>query len=252
MRTVLMAMLAAGLCVSVQAGKPGGGGGGGCTTSPPVNFTVVDYNPGIASDGGGQYVSGVSGVIGRLNCNGDSAELSGARHTFLNLGTPLDGKSPSWSGSPGPISFFNIPFGNCFNNGAPNCPSFLTYLKVVMLSPASGFFNMENSTGAVGGLQAPSGGMNSPCMTAQVQVTHYDAGTYPGTPAAAIPVPSAPAASSNTGAPETWYVAPVASLSSCGSEPAPLYPGTLYGSQIKATSVIGQFSTPFVIVVQRP
>ena len=229
------------------------GGTGRCTnTNNNVSFTILDNNPGITSDGGGAYLDQTgSTVLARLNCNGQSAELSGigttgSRHAFLNLANAPFNQAD--------IGFFNIPFGNCFtfaetdtaaNTGsAGSCGQFYTYLKVMTsANSVAYFFNMENQqSDTVGGLNAPLSGINNGCETSQVQVTYYPAGAYPGpspTPLVAPPV------SSNTGAPATWYVAPIPSISGCSG-----YPGALYAGQTNNKGFVGHFDSPFVIVIQ--
>ena len=101
MKTVWLTLLAASLSFSAQGGKSG------CTDAP-VTFTVIDNNPGMSSDGNGPYLNGQNGVIARLNCDGDSAELSGTRFVYLSLSLLVDGTAPAWTTSPGPVSFFNI------------------------------------------------------------------------------------------------------------------------------------------------
>jgi len=256
MRIVVLTALTAAISLTAQAGKPGSGSSSRCTDTY-VSFTIADYQTGMSSDNvvgksyGNIYANGVNGVIARFNCDGDSAELSGdtVRSSYLNLGTALDGKAPSWAGSPAPIAFFNIPFGNCFNNADPTtCSHFTTYLKLTMGAPNTGsYFDMENASTSAGGLQSPASGVNNPCATAQVEVTYYPAGT----PAATVPVPTPPAPSTGTGAPNTWYVVPLSSLSSCGAAPTPLYIGTLYSGQTKTQDIVGQFNIPFQILIQQ-
>jgi hypothetical protein len=221
MKIIYLAVLAAGLNLSAQAGKPPS-----CSDAA-VTFTIGDDNPGMSSDGQGPYQNGIGGVIARLNCNGDSLELSGARPSILNLGTALNGTAPAWASSPAPVSFFNIPLGSLFNNAQPYpyYYSLTTYFKVTMASPNLGyFFNMENPSANIGGLQAPGSGVNTPIMTALVNVTHYPAGTYLG----------------NSSAPETWIVSP--------ADP-PV--GTLQSNLKGGVRSVAQFNLPFNITVTR-
>lgn len=226
MRTIFLSLLTVGLTLSAEGGK------NSCTDAS-ANFTIMDQptgNPGLSSDGGGPYVNGENGVIGRINCDGESLELSGSRPSLLLLGTALNGGAPSWANSPAPVSFFNIPLGNYFNNAEPdpsNYPTFTTYLKVTMASPNLGyFFDLENPT-ATAPLQPPSSGVNTlSTTTTLVNVSHY---------------PQVVDAGGNVTQPETWIVTPF-------SSPAV---GTLLSNQKGGVRQVGQFATAFYIVVTR-
>jgi len=214
MKKVCLAVLAAVMSLSAQKQQT-------CTTAG-ANFAVADYVQGMSSDGAGEYVNGEQGVIGRINCNGQSLELSGTRHTYLTLGTAINGTAPSWAGSPAPVAFFNIPLGIFFNNGEPNPNNFslTTYLDVTMGSPNLGYyFDMQNPNQSAG-LSAPMKGVNTPLVTALVSVIHY----------AATPT-----------APETWVVTP-------GSSPVI---GTLSSNLKGGLRAVGQFNLPFSITVTR-
>jgi hypothetical protein len=234
MKAVYLTLLAAGLSLSAQGGKSS------CTDAA-LSFTVTDNNPGMASDGNGSYLNGANGVIARLNCDGDSAELSGTRPVYLNLSLLVDGTAPSWTTSQAPVLFFNIPFGNYFFNAQPQAGSysFTTYLKATMASPNTGYyFDMENPAGIASGLNAPDSGVNtSTCTTTAVNVTHYGAGTY----------------QNNPGAPETWVVSPVSSPASCTGAVYAYNVGTLLKKNPHGNGqeIVGQFDLPFLIVIQR-
>jgi hypothetical protein len=214
MKTLCLVLLAAITSLYAQKQQT-------CTTGG-ANFTVADYLPGMSSDGGGSYINSEQGVIGRINCNGQSLELSGTRHTYLSLGTPINGTAPSWAASPAPVAFFNIPLGKFFNNAEPNPTdfSFTTYLDITMGSPNLGYyFSMQNPTESAG-LSAPTKGVNTPLVTTLVNVIHYGA-----TPTA----------------PETWVVTP-ASISPIG---------TLMSNLKGGLGEVGQFYLPFSITVTR-
>lgn len=233
-KSFCLAVLAAGLSLSAQGGKPG------CTDAG-VTFTVTvtDNNPGMSSDGNQTYANGVGGVIARLNCDGDSAELSGTRPVYLNLSKLLDGTAPAWTANPAPALFFNIPFGKYFNNPLPSPSStFTTYLKVTMASPNAGYyFDMENPN-ADAPLNSPDSGVNTTtCTTTLVNVVHYAAGTYQNNPSA----------------PETWVVSPDSSPASCSGSVSGYNVGTLLGPKPRGNGLetVGQFDVPFLITIQR-
>ena len=220
----LAAVLAVALSLSPGLGLSAKGAKTSCTTAG-ANFDIT-YIPapgaGLSSDGNGKYVNGELGVIGRINCDGQSLELSGVRHSMLTLGAALSGTNAPWGHDPAPVAFFNIPLGIYFNNAQPdpnNYPDFTTYLKVTMASPNLGyFFNMENPA-ADAPLNAPDGGVNTPLPTILVNVHHTPAG--PG--------------------PETWVVTP-------GASPAV---GTLMSNAKGGLRTVGQFDAPFSITVTR-
>ncbi len=228
----LAAVLAAALSLSPSLSVPAKGGKTSCTTAY-ANFTIADYSPGLSSDGinNGQYVNGVDGVIGRINCNGQSLELSGTRHSNLTLGAAgLNGTTP-WSTSP--VAFFNIPLGSYFNNAQPDPVerNFTTYLKLVMASPNNGyFFNLENP-GADAPLNDPDRGVNTPLVTTLVHVHHIpaDASAMPPTP-------------------ETWVVTPEPPADGSADNPVV---GTLMSNLKGGLRVVGQFNAPFSITVTR-
>jgi len=216
------AVLAVALSLSPTLSLSAGGGKASCTTVG-ANFTIADNAPGMSSDGAGTYFNGVDGVIGRINCNGQSLELSGlsgGRSVKLNLGGGLlNGTAPAWS--TGPVAFFNIPLGIYFNNAQPDptVRDFTTYLKVNMASPNPGyFFNMENPD-AEAPLNDPTRGLNTPLTTILVNVHHTPVGSGP----------------------ETWVVTPSAS-------PAV---GTLMSNAKGGLRAVGQFDAPFSITVTR-
>jgi len=225
----LAAVLAVALSLSPGLSQSAKGGKTSCTTVG-ANFDI-QYIPapgtGLSSDGGGPYVNGDlnGGVIGRINCNGQSLELSGVRHSYLTLGAALSGTKPAWADSPAPVAFFNIPLGVYFNNAQPDPKEryFKTYLKVTMASPNLGyFFNMENPD-ADAPLNDPDRGVNTPLTTILVNVHHIPAGSNPVTD------------------PETWVVTPAAS-------PAV---GTLMSNVKGGLRAVGQFDAPFNITVTR-
>ena len=226
MKMIFLTLLAAGLSLTAQGGKPAS-----CTDAG-ANFTITDQsagNPGLSSDGGGQYVNGESGVIGRINCDGDSLELSGSRHSLLLLGAALNGGAPGWAGNSAPVAFFNIPLGSHFNNAEPDPSTYTitTYFKVTMASPHLGYyFDLENPNANAGGLQSPSSGVNTPNITTLVNVTHY---------------PQMVDVSGNVTEPETWIVTPY-------SSPAV---GTLLSNVKGGLRPVGQFDTAFSITVTR-
>jgi hypothetical protein len=214
MKTLCLAVLVAAMSLSAQ-------GKHSCTNGG-ANFTIADDVPGMSSDGGGQYINGEQGVIGRINCDGDSLELSGTRHAYLTLGTAISGTAPSWADGQAPVAFFNIPLGQFFNNAEPNPYnfSFTTYLEITMGEPNLGYyFDMENP-GANAPLNAPSKGVNTPFSTTLVNVAHYAA---------------------TATAPETWVVTPA-------SNPAI---GTLMANLKGGLHAVGQFYLPFSITVTR-
>src|SRR5579872_2289036 len=101
MKMIYLAVLAAAVTLSAKGGKSS------CTDAG-ANFTITDQpagSPGLSSDGGGQYVNGESGVIGRINCDGDSLELSGSRQSLLLLGAAVNGSAPGWASSSAPVAF---------------------------------------------------------------------------------------------------------------------------------------------------
>jgi hypothetical protein len=219
----LAAVLAAALSLSVTWNLSANRGKTSCTTAG-ANFTIADgFSSGLSSDGGGEYKNGVDGVIGRINCNGQSLELSGTRRSKLNLGGAwLNGTVPDWSTSP--VAFFNIPLGIYFNNAQPTDGdfSFTTYLKMTMASPNLGyFFNMENPD-ADAPLNDPDRNVNAPLTTTLVNVHHIPAGSDP----------------------ETWIVTPV--LNPDGEAV-----GTLMSNVKGGLRAVGQFDAPFSITVRR-
>jgi hypothetical protein len=218
----LAAVLAVALSLSPGLSLSAKGGKTSCTTAG-ANFDIayISSGPGLSSDGGLQYVNGELGVIGRINCDGQSLELSGVRHSYLTLGAALSGTKPAWADSPAPVAFFNIPLGKYFNNAQPDpmVRDFTTYLKVTMASPNLGYyFNMENPD-ADAPLNAPGGGVNTPLSTTLVNVHHIPAGSDP----------------------ETWVVTP-------GASPAV---GTLMSNAKGGLRTVGQFDAPFSITVTR-
>jgi hypothetical protein len=222
MKSILLAAVLAvalslspGLSPSAKADR----GKSSCTTLG-ANFEITDNSPGLSSDGQIFYENGVGGVIGRINCNGQSLELSGTRRSILNLGAGyLNGTAPTWSSAA--VAFFNIPLGIYFNNAQPdpNDRYFTTYLKLTLASPNLGyFFNMENPD-ADAPLNDPDRGVNTPQTTILVNVHHIPAGSDP----------------------ETWVVTPAAS-------PAV---GTLMSNTQGGLRAVGQFDAPFHIKVTR-
>jgi hypothetical protein len=220
---------------NAAAGKPVS-----CTNAP-VNITITDFSPGISSDNavnagfGNTYVHGQNGVNARLNCNGQTIELSGARPAYLNLQQSLvdagPAPMPSWINTPTPIGFFNIYLGSFFNNAQPSATNF-TFTTYFRATTSNGgldqlyFYNMENPT--ANALSGANPIFNTICTTSLVYVTHYAAGTYLGNPLA----------------PETWVVKPDVNPASCASNTNAYNVGTLVVSQTKARNVVGQFSTP--------
>jgi len=222
----LAAVLAVALSLSPGLSLSAKGGKTSCTTAG-ANFTIADsFSPGLSSDSGGEYVNGVDGVIGRINCNGQSLELSGTRPSILILGGGyLNGTAPPWSSAP--VAFFNIPLGHYFNNAQPTDGdfSFTTYLKVTMASPNLGyFFNMENPD-ADAPLNSPDSGVNTPLTTTLVNVDHL-------------------AATASTH--ETWVVTPVPT-----PPDTPPAVGTLMSNVRGGLRAVGQFDVPFSITVTR-
>lgn len=225
MKTIFLLLMTSGVAFSAPGGKT-------TCTDAGVNFTITDQTPGtpgLSSDGGGPYVNAENGVIGRINCDGDSLELSGSRHSLLLLGAALNGSAPSWANSPAPVAFFNILLGSYFNNAEPD-PSFYsmtTYLEVTMATPNLGyFFDLESPNASAGGSLSPAKGVNTPLTTTPVNVTHY---------------PQVVDGSGNVTQPETWVVTPV-------SSPAV---GTLMSNAKGGLHALGQFNTAFSIVVTR-
>jgi hypothetical protein len=218
----LAAVLSVALSLSPGLSSPAKGGKTSCTTAG-ANFdiTYIPSGPGLSSDGGLLYENGVAGVIGRINCNGQSLELSGARHSTLTLGDALSGTNAPWGHNPAPVAFFNIPLGNYFNNAQPDPALWdhTTYLKVTMADPNLGyFFNMENPDSDAP-LNAPDRGVNTSLTTIKVNVHHTPAGPDP----------------------ETWIVTPDAG-------PAV---GTLMANVKGGLRTVGQFDVPFHITVTR-
>lgn len=220
----LAAILAVTLSLTPGLSPSAKGGKTSCTTAG-ANFDIayISSGPGLSSDGGGPYVNGDlnGGVIGRINCNGQSLELSGVRHSILTLGAALSGTNAPWGHDPAPVAFFNIPLGKYFNNAQPDPAPWdhTTYLKLTMASPNLGyFFNMENPA-ADAPLNSPDGGVNTPLTTILVNVQHIPAGSGP----------------------ETWIVTP-------GASPAV---GTLMSNIKGGLRTVGQFDTPFSITVTR-
>ena len=218
--------LTPGLSPSAKGGKPSS-----CTTVG-ANFTIADHDAdnipfALSSNGYGTYVNGVDGVIGRINCNGQSLELSGTQHPMLNLGARLlNGALPIEPSAP--VAFFNIPLGSSFNNAQPDPAPWdhTTYLKVTMASPNPGyFFNMENPDAYLP-LNDPDRGVNTPLATILVNVHHTPEGFDPVTD------------------PETWVVTPV--LNSDGKAV-----GTLMSNVKGGLRTVGQFDAPFSITVTR-
>ncbi|HEV8416250.1 MAG TPA: hypothetical protein VGQ49_21840 [Bryobacteraceae bacterium] len=222
----LAAVLAVALSLSPGLSQPAKGGKTSCTTAG-ANFDIQYISApgaGLSSDGQDFYENGVGGVIGRINCNGQSLELSGDRHPTLTLGAALSGTNAPWGNDPAPVAFFNIPLGNFFNNAQPDPAPWdhTTYLKVTMASPNSGyFFNMENP-GAEAPLNSPDRGVNTPLTTILVNVHHTPAGSGP----------------------ETWVVTPI--LDSNGHAV-----GTLMANVKGGLRTVGQFDAPFSITVTR-
>lgn len=230
-------MLAVALSLSPGLSQPAKGGKTSCTTVG-ANFTIADSFAGnptaLSSNGGSFYTNGDPGVIGRINCNGQSLELSvsGARQPSLNLGGRLlNGTLPIASSAP--VAFFNIPLGMYFNNAQPTEGDFpfTTYLKVTMASPNLGyFFNMENPN-ADAPLNDPARGVNAPLVTTLVHVHHI-----PADAAATPPIP------------ETWIVTPEPPAD--GSAAYPVV-GTLMSNVKGGLRAVGQFDAPFNITVTR-
>ena len=228
MKSIYLAVLAVALSLSPGLTPSAKGGKSSCTTEG-ANFEIADNFAGnptaLSSNGGSTYTNGDPGVIGRINCNGQSLELSvsGVRQPSLNLGGRLlNGTLPI--GSSAPVAFFNIPLGIHFNNAQPDpAPwTLTTYLKVTMASPNLGyFFNMENPNADLP-LNDPDQGVNTPLITTLVNVQHIPAGSNPVTP-------------------ETWVVTPAAS-------PAV---GTLRSNVKGGLRTVGQFDAPFSIKVTR-
>lgn len=220
----------------------------GTCTDAPVTFAIQYYapsSPGMSSDSvGPTYTYGGNGIkTAILNCDGESAELSvdGVnRNVYLNLGAPgslIDGTDPL--PNPAPIAFFNIPFGSCFDNAQPSsnpsCSSFQTYLKVNLV--ASGYYFDMQAPGLTIPLQQPGSGVNEPCTTSIVDVTHS-------------PEVLNPDGSLNT--PEMWVVTPDSASETClGASVTDV--GTL---AIPATTKHGsgsgaQFHVPFSMIITR-
>jgi len=226
MKSILLAaVLAVALCLSpgLSPSAKADRGKSSCTTLG-ANFEITDNSPGLSSDGQIFYENGVGGVIGRINCNGQSLELSGDRHPTLTLGAALSGTNAPWGNDPAPVAFFNIPLGIYFNNAQPdpNDRYFTTYLKLTLASPNLGyFFNMENPD-ADAPLNDPDRGVNTPQTTILVNVHHTPAGSGP----------------------ETWVVTPI--LDSNGHAV-----GTLMANVKGGLRTVGQFDAPFSITVTR-
>ena len=230
-KTIFLATLALGLTVSAK--------GRSSCTDVPVTFTIAYYpsgTPGLSSDNLGAYANGGGGVKNAiLNCNGESAELSVDavnRNVYLNLGAPgalVNGTDPL--PNPAPISFFNIPFGNFFYNAQPQSTTynFTTYLKLNMA--ASGYyFDMQNPA-ANAPLQPPGSGINTPCNTTLVNVSH--------TPA-----------SGST--PETWVVTPDSSSETCqGQNVTDVGTLTIPPAGKHGSGTSAQFQAPFSITITR-
>ena len=232
----LAAVLAAALTIAPSLSSPAKAGKPSSCTTAGANFIIADGPTGLSSDGGGQYVNGENGVIGRINCNGESLELSGTRRSNLNLGgTVLNGSAP-WSTSP--VAFFNIPLGVYFNNAQPDPTerNYTTYLKLVMASPNNGyFFNLENPD-ADAPLNDPDRSLNAPLVTTLVHVHHCPANADPTTT-------NCPA---NT--PETWVVTPEPPADGSADHPVV---GTLMSNLKGGLRTVGQFNAPFSITVTR-
>src|ERR1051326_51328 len=174
--------------------------------------TLVTYNAGIRSDGGGDYVNGQSGVIAMIHvCNGSNGATlnTGTQRTvtydFRNA-VATNTSTPSWTTAPVPGG--NLTFSNLlYNYNAAVTYSFTTYLKY---ADVQGFnFAMENLS-ATAPFNPPDGGVNSPCITSLVQVVHY------------------PATSTTK---ETWIVwSDSATPANCSLTCSPLQVGTLFSS----------------------
>ena len=221
---ICLAAMATALTLSAKGGKTS------CTDAG-ANFTIADQSgPGLSSDGAGQYINSENGVIGRINCNGESLELSGTRHSFLLLGTPLTGGYPNWASSSAPVAFFNIPLGIKFNNAEPdpNNYTITTYFEVTMATPNLGYyFDLENpGAGMSIGLSSPSTAVNTPAVTTPVSVTH---------------IPQVVDQFGNVTESETWVVTPL-------TTPAV---GTLLSNLKGGLRPVGQFSTAFTITITR-
>jgi len=211
-------------------------------TDDPVVFTIYSsyndpstltpYAAAILPDGLGSYVNGQNGVSAVLEtCNGTGhavLTLGKSRSVGLDLRHTVDttSQTPSWANSVVPTSIVNI-WKVLYNYNPTATYSFTTGMGLVGVNNPLYDYRMENP------LRDPSSsadaGANVPCATALVNVTHY------------------PATSTSK---ETWIAWPDATPTSCTAG-SPAQVGTLLYST-KTLVNVGQFTTPFYMVIQRP
>lgn len=199
--------------------------------------TLAPYAAAILPDGLGPYVNGQNGVSAALTtCNGtDDAVLSpgNSRAVGVNLQNAVDTttQTPSWTNSVvrgGGISIWKLLY-NYSAATATTTYSFTTGMGVFGVNSSTFYYRMENSSRDTS--STADSGSNNPCGTALVNVTHYPATSM---------------------AKEMWIVWPDSSGTNCTTGGMHSQVGTLFDSTKNAFTNVGQFTTPFYIVIQRP
>lgn len=214
-------------------------------TDPSVTFTISSsytdpftgqgYNSAILPDKGGAYVGGQNGVSAVLKtCEGTNDAIltpGKSRTVSINLHNAVSTSSqtPSWTNNTvgaGGINVWNL----LYSYQPQSYYTFTTGIGVPGVDSPVYYYRLENPSRQAGGSTDP--GTNSPCATALVNVAHY------------------PAAYLSPTSPETWYVWPDSTPTTCASGQTAAQVGTLF-LYTSSFQNVGQFTTPFFITIQR-